>query len=58
MQNPYTIILAPNPSMMSGPGTNTIVLGGGVEGAMVIDPAVEDNAYLDAIIEELSLIHI
>jgi glyoxylase-like metal-dependent hydrolase (beta-lactamase superfamily II) len=52
MQNPYTIILASNPSMMSGPGTNTIVLGGGVEGAMVIDPAVEDNAYLDAIIEE------
>ncbi|HEY6408330.1 MAG TPA: MBL fold metallo-hydrolase [Ktedonobacteraceae bacterium] len=52
MQTTYTIILAPNPSMMSGPGTNTIVLGGGTEGAIVIDPAVEDSDYLDAIVEE------
>src|SRR5881398_3645544 len=52
MQIPYTIILAPNPSMMSGPGTNTIVLGSGVDGAMVIDPAVDDAAYLDTIEEE------
>ena len=42
MQKPYTIILAPNPSIMTGPGTNTIVLGGGVEGATVIDPALDD----------------
>src|SRR5438270_1093563 len=52
MQTPYTIILAPNPSMMSGPGTNTIVLGNGVEGASVIDPAIDDTTYLDALIEE------
>ncbi len=52
MQIPYTIILAPNPSIMSGPGTNTIVLGNGVEGASVIDPAVDDTTYLDALIEE------
>lgn len=52
MHTPYTIILAPNPSMMSGPGTNTIVLGGGAEGATVIDPAVDDIAYLDALVEE------
>src|SRR5713101_5420311 len=52
MQNSYTIILAPNPSIMSGPGTNTIVLGRGVEGATVIDPAVDDAAYLDTIVEE------
>jgi glyoxylase-like metal-dependent hydrolase (beta-lactamase superfamily II) len=51
MQQAYTIILAPNPSIMTGPGTNTIILGGGEEGALVIDPAVEDNAYLDAIIQ-------
>ncbi len=51
MQQPYTIILAPNPSIMTGPGTNTIVLGGGVEGALVIDPAVDDNTYLDAIVQ-------
>lgn len=52
MQTPYTIILAPNPSMMSGPGTNTIVLGNGGEGASVIDPAVDDTTYLDALVEE------
>jgi len=52
MTKPYTIILAPNPSIMTGPGTNTIILGSGIEGATVIDPAVADNAYLDAIIEE------
>jgi glyoxylase-like metal-dependent hydrolase (beta-lactamase superfamily II) len=52
MEKPYTLILAPNPSLMTGPGTNTIVLGGGAEGATVIDPAVEDVAYLDAILRE------
>jgi glyoxylase-like metal-dependent hydrolase (beta-lactamase superfamily II) len=52
MQKPYTIILAPNPSIMTGPGTNTIVLGGGVEGATVIDPADDTPAHLDTIIEE------
>lgn len=49
---PYKIILAPNASMMTGPGTNTIVVGGGLEGASVIDPAVDDNDYLDAIERE------
>jgi len=51
MQQAYDVILAPNPSIMTGPGTNTIVLGGGVEGATVIDPAVDETAYLDALIE-------
>src|SRR5258708_10792875 len=52
MQNPYTVILAPNPSIMTGPGTNTIILGEGAEGATVIDPAIGDNAYLDMLIAE------
>src|SRR5437660_507989 len=52
MQIPYTIILAPNPSLMSGPGTNSIVLGSGVAGATLIDPAVDDTTYLNTIIEE------
>ena len=52
MQTAYTIILAPNPSIMTGPGTNTIVLGGGNEGAIVIDPAVDDAAYLDTLVRE------
>lgn len=51
MQEAYVVILAPNPSIMTGPGTNTIVLGDGVEGATVIDPAVDAAAYLDRIIE-------
>src|ERR1700730_3945936 len=52
MQDTYTIILAPNPSIMTGPGTNTIVLGGGSEGALVIDPAIDEAAYLDALVQE------
>ncbi len=50
--SPYTIILAPNPSMMTGPGTNTIVLGDGIEGASVIDPADDNQDHLEAIIRE------
>src|SRR5882672_8253527 len=49
-QQPYTILLAPNPSIMTGPGTNTIVLGGGAEGALVIDPADEHSEHLAAIV--------
>src|SRR2546421_6301475 len=52
MLEPYTIMLAPNPSIMSGPGTNTIALGSGTEGATVIDPAIDDAAYLDGLVEE------
>lgn len=46
----YTLILAPNPSLMTGPGTNTIILGGGEEGALVIDPADDNPTHLEAII--------
>src|SRR5258708_30780398 len=51
MQQPYTIILAPNPSILTGPGTNTILLGGGAQGALVIDPAVDDSVCLDAVVQ-------
>jgi glyoxylase-like metal-dependent hydrolase (beta-lactamase superfamily II) len=47
---PYTLVLAPNPSMMTGPGTNTIVVGEETTGALVIDPAVDDSAYLEQVI--------
>src|SRR5882724_4874199 len=50
MLPPYTLLLAPNPSLMTGTGTNTIVLGGGVEGATVIDPGCADQKHLEAII--------
>ncbi len=52
MEHAYTIILAPNPSIMTGPGTNTILLGNQASGAAVIDPAIDDAAYLDAIVQE------
>lgn len=52
MSNTYTIILAPNASIMTGPGTNTLVLGGGPGGALVIDPADDNPAHLDAIVRE------
>lgn len=49
---PYTIILAPNASMFTGAGTNTIIVGGGVEGATVIDPADDNLEHLEAIVRE------
>ncbi|MBV9229624.1 MAG: MBL fold metallo-hydrolase [Chloroflexi bacterium] len=51
MPTPYDIVLAPNPSIMTGPGTNTIILGDGTEGATVIDPADDAPAHLDAIVQ-------
>jgi glyoxylase-like metal-dependent hydrolase (beta-lactamase superfamily II) len=55
MSNPYSIILAPNPSILTGPGTNTIVVDGGNArgtGATVIDPADDSTEHLDAIVKE------
>ena len=42
------VVLAPNPGMMTGPGTNTYIVGTGP--TCVIDPAVDDVAYLDEIV--------
>lgn len=41
------VVLAPNPGVMTGPGTNTYIVGSAP--AMVIDPAVDDRAYIDAV---------
>lgn len=50
-QNIYTTILAPNASLMSGPGTNTIILGrDDADGALVIDPADAQPEHLEAIV--------
>src|SRR5207245_5312323 len=40
-------ILAPNPGMMTGPGTNTYLVG--VDEIAVIDPGPDDAGHLDAI---------
>lgn len=41
-------ILAPNPSAMTGPGTNTYLLG--TSGVAVVDPGPDDPAHLAAIL--------
>ncbi len=52
MEPIYTSILAPNASLMTGPGTNTLVVGAPDRaGALVIDPADADPAHLARIIQ-------
>lgn len=43
------VVLAPNAGVMTGPGTNTYVVGSGPY--LVIDPATDDDEYLDALLE-------
>lgn len=43
-----SIILAPNPSPMTGPGTNTYLISG-AEGCVVIDPGPEIESHLAAV---------
>lgn len=42
------VVLAPNPGVMTGPGTNTYIFGSGP--TFVIDPAVADGEYLDEVV--------
>lgn len=50
-QSIYTTILAPNASLMSGPGTNSIILGrDDADGALVIDPADAQPEHLEALV--------
>jgi glyoxylase-like metal-dependent hydrolase (beta-lactamase superfamily II) len=41
-------ILAPNPSIYTGPGTNTYLVG--IDEIVVVDPGPADDAHLDAIV--------
>lgn len=51
MQTLYSVILAPNATLLTGPGTNSIVLGA-PGGAVVIDPASDNSDHLDALVQE------
>jgi glyoxylase-like metal-dependent hydrolase (beta-lactamase superfamily II)/8-oxo-dGTP pyrophosphatase MutT (NUDIX family) len=42
------VLVAPNAGVMTGPGTNTYVVGAGP--SVVIDPAVDDPAFLDDVV--------
>jgi glyoxylase-like metal-dependent hydrolase (beta-lactamase superfamily II) len=42
-------VLADNPSVMTGPGTNTYLVGDGDGPVAVIDPGPADDAHLDAV---------
>jgi glyoxylase-like metal-dependent hydrolase (beta-lactamase superfamily II) len=42
-------VVAPNPSPLTGPGTNTYVIG--VDRPVVIDPGVDDPAHLERVLE-------
>ena len=41
-------VLAPNPGAMTGPGTNSYLVG--IDEVVVIDPAIADEAHIDAIV--------
>ena len=49
------VVLAPNPGPMTGPGTNTYVVGAGP--TCVIDPAVDDARYLDEVVAVAGEVH-
>ena len=47
------VVVAPNPGPMTGPGTNTYVVGAGP--SLVIDPAVDDDGYVRVLIADRGL---
>jgi glyoxylase-like metal-dependent hydrolase (beta-lactamase superfamily II) len=43
------LVLAPNPSPLTGPGTNSFLVGGSGLGCYIIDPGPEDLGHLDTL---------
>lgn len=44
-------LTAPNPGVMTGPGTNTYLVGDAASGYLVIDPGPDDPAHIDRIVQ-------
>ena len=44
-------LTAPNPGVMTGPGTNTYIVGDAASGYVVIDPGPDDAAHVDRIVQ-------
>jgi glyoxylase-like metal-dependent hydrolase (beta-lactamase superfamily II) len=51
-----SVVLAPNPSLMTGPGTNTWLVGDG-DALACIDPGPENDAHLVAIEDAVRAVH-
>lgn len=45
-------LTAPNPGMMTGPGTNTYLLGSQQTGIAILDPGPADEAHIEAIMSQ------
>ncbi len=46
------LVLAPNPSPLTGPGTNSFLVGGSASGCYIIDPGPEDQGHLETLARE------
>jgi glyoxylase-like metal-dependent hydrolase (beta-lactamase superfamily II) len=46
------LVLAPNPGPMTGPGTNSFLVGGSATGCYIIDPGPEDEGHLETLARE------
>ncbi len=44
-------LTAPNPGVMTGPGTNTYLVGDAASGYLVIDPGPDDAAHIERIVQ-------
>jgi glyoxylase-like metal-dependent hydrolase (beta-lactamase superfamily II) len=56
MSRRVSVVLAPNPSLMTGPGTNTWLVGDG-DALACIDPGPESDAHLSAIEDAVRSVH-
>jgi glyoxylase-like metal-dependent hydrolase (beta-lactamase superfamily II) len=46
------LVLAPNPSLMTGPGTNSFVIGEAPAGCVLVDPGPTNQQHLERLAEE------